>query len=64
MDISRSSISRANQALKKSFNNWRKRDLSQEDIIYLFLDGIYPGVRSNSWEKEAVLVAHGMNRGA
>ena len=39
--LSRSSISRANRALKESFNNWRKRALSREDIIYLFLDGIY-----------------------
>ena len=60
--FSRSSISRANRALKESFNNWRKRDLSLEDIIYLFLDGIYVGVRGNSRGKEAVLVAHGINR--
>jgi transposase-like protein len=60
--LSRSSISRANRVLKESLNNWRKQDLSSEDIIYLFLDGIYLGVRSNSREKEAVLVAHGINR--
>jgi transposase-like protein len=33
-----------------------------EEIIYLFLDGIYLGVRGNSYDKEAVLVAHGINR--
>ena len=60
--LSRSSISRANQALKESFNDWRKRDLSLEEIIYLFMDGIYLGVRGNSHEKEAILVAHGINR--
>jgi len=60
--LSRSSISRVNQALKEGFNNWRHRDLSLEEIIYLFLDGIYLGVRGNSREKEAVLVAHGINR--
>ena len=42
--------------------NWRHRDLSLDEIIYLFLDGIYLGVRGNSREKEAVLVAHGINR--
>ena len=43
--LPRSSISRANRALKKTFNNWRHRGLSLEEIIYLFLDGIYLGVR-------------------
>jgi len=60
--LSRSSVSRANKALKEGFNNWRQRDLSLEEIIYLFLDGIYLGVRGNSREKEAVLVAHGITR--
>ena len=60
--LSRSSISRANQALKASFDGWRKRDLSEEDILYLFFDGIYMGVRQGSAEKEALLVAHGINR--
>jgi transposase-like protein len=59
--LSRSSVSRANKALKEAFNNWRNRDLSGETIIYLFLDGIYLGVRGSSWEKEAVLIAHGIN---
>ena len=54
--LSRSSISRANKALKAAFNNWRRRDLSLEEIVYLFLDGIYLGVRGNSREREAVLV--------
>jgi len=59
--LSRSSISRANKALKETFNNWRCRDLSLEEIVYLFLDGIYLGVRGNNRQKEAVLVAHGIN---
>jgi len=60
--LSRSSISRANQALKVSFEGWRKRDLSGEEILYLFFDGIYLGVRQVRGEKEALLVAHGINR--
>jgi len=60
--LSRSSISRANKALKEAFNNWRRRNLSLEEIVYLFLDGIYLGVRGNSRQKEAVLAAHGINR--
>lgn len=57
---SRPSVSRANKALKEAFNNSRHRDLSLEEMIYLFLDGIYLGVRGNSRNKEAMLVAHGI----
>jgi transposase-like protein len=60
--LSRSTVSRANRALKQSFDVWRKRDLSSEDIVYLFLDGVYIGVRGGSQEKEAMLVAHGITR--
>lgn len=56
---SRFNILWANKALKESFNNWCRRDLSLEKIIYL-LDGIYLGVRVNRLNKEAVLVAHGI----
>jgi transposase-like protein len=60
--LSRSTISRANRALKEAFRSWRERDLSLEEIVYLFLDGIYLGVRQAGRGKEAVLVAHGINR--
>ena len=43
--LSRSSVSRVNKALEEAFNNWRHRDLSLEEIIFLFMDGIYLGVR-------------------
>jgi len=46
--LSRSSVSRANKTLKEAFNNWRRRDLSLEEIIYLFLDVVYVGVRGSS----------------
>jgi putative transposase len=58
--LSRSSISRLNQALKASFAAWRKRDLSEEKVLYLFLDGFYLGVRKGGREKDALLIAHGV----
>jgi transposase-like protein len=60
--LSKSSISRANRALKESFTVWRKRNLSEENILYLFLDGYYLGLRQNSREKEGILVAHGVRK--
>jgi transposase-like protein len=55
--LSRLSISRVNKALKASFAAWGKRDLSEEKILYLFLDGYYLGVRKAGREKDALLIA-------
>jgi transposase-like protein len=58
--LSRSAISRINARLKESFNEWRKRDLSEEKIVYLFLDGYYLGVGRYGRAKDALLIAHGV----
>jgi len=58
--LSRSTISRLNERLYEEFEAWRQRDLSQEGLVFLYLDGLYAGVRFGTAEKEAVLVAHGI----
>jgi putative transposase len=58
--LSRSTVSRANEQIKEAFDAWRRRDLSKEKVIYLFLDGHFEGVRLGTQEKEAILVAHGI----
>lgn len=58
--LSRSSVSRANETLKEAFSAWRKRDLSKEEVVYLFLDGVYLKMRVGNSPAEAVLVAHGI----
>jgi transposase-like protein len=60
--LSRSSISRANKDLYDQFGAWRRRKLGGEELLYLFLDGYYLGVRRQGREKEAILVAHGFKR--
>jgi len=60
--LSRSSVSRANKSLYEAFGQWRKRDLSGEDVLYLFLDGVYLKMRIGNSAAEAVLVAHGVTR--
>jgi len=60
--LSRSTVSRANEELKEAFNAWRRRDLSGEEVLYLFLDGHYEGVRLGVKGKEAILVAHGVTK--
>jgi len=58
--LSRSSVSRANETLKEAFSAWRKRDLSNEEALYLFLDGVYLKMHVGNSAAEAVLVAHGV----
>jgi len=58
--LSRTTVSRANEELKKGFDLWRHRDISGEGVVYLFLDGHYEAVRFGTSEKEAILVAHGV----
>jgi len=60
--LSRSTVSRANGQIEEAFRGWRRRDLSKEDVVCLFLDGHYEGVRLGVREKEAILVAHGTTR--
>jgi hypothetical protein len=43
--LSKEAISRLVGRLREDFETWRSRDLAEEDIRYLFLDGWFPKVR-------------------
>lgn len=58
--ISRSGVSKISSALSTEFDMWRKRELGNLKVIYLFLDAIYLPVRQGSNEKEGVLCAYGI----
>lgn len=60
--LSKSTISRLNKKLHEEFAAWRQRDLSEEGLVFLYLDAIYAGVRFDTSDKEAVLVAHGIRK--
>jgi len=60
--LSKSTVSRLNMRLHEEFEQWRRRDLSGEEMLMLFLDGLYAGVRFGISDKEAVLVAHGYRK--
>jgi transposase-like protein len=60
--LSRSSVSRCNAELKKGFEAWRRRDLSGEELLVLFADGFYVGMRRGTSGKDALLVAHGVRK--
>jgi putative transposase len=60
-NISPGEISNANKELIDAVEKWRTRDLSQESIKYLFLDGVNFNMRiDGSIEKVPVLVAIGV----
>jgi transposase-like protein len=56
--LSKSTISRIAQQLHGDFESWRKRDLSDLNVVYLFLDGQYHAARQGTDEKEGVLSAY------
>ena len=58
--ISRSGVSKITEHLTEEFDSWRKRDLSKQKIIYLFLDGSYLAMRQGTSQKEGVLCAYGI----
>lgn len=61
--ISPTEISAANVELSEAVEKWRLRDLSKEDIQYLFIDGVNFGMRiEKSIEVVPVLVAIGVTR--
>ena len=58
--LSKSTVSRVTQQLNQDFEVWRRRDLSELSVVYLFLDGQYHAARQGSEEKEGVLSAYAL----
>jgi transposase-like protein len=56
--LSKSTVSRITQKLNGDFEAWRQRDLSDLNVVYLFLDGQYHAARQGTDEKEGVLSAY------
>lgn len=44
--LSKSAVSRLVLRLEEGYRTWQGRDLAEEKIVYLYLDAIYPKVRS------------------
>ena len=56
----RSVISGVCQSLRPVFRRWQERDLADEPLVYLFLDGIYLKLRPEDRRAAAVLCAYGI----
>lgn len=60
--VSATEVSNANQELIEAVEKWRNRDLSQEQIKYIFVDGVNFDMRTgDTIEKVPVLVAIGVS---
>jgi putative transposase len=58
--LSKSTVSRITQQLTHEFETWRRRDLSELPVVYIFLDGQYHAARQGTDEKEGVLSAYAL----
>jgi len=59
--LSKDAVSRLVGRLREDFDTWRTRDLADEDICYVFMDGWYPKVRiGGRRERVPVLVTLGV----
>jgi transposase-like protein len=59
--LSKDAVSRLVGRLREDFDTWRTRDLAEEDIRYVFMDGWYPKVRiGRHRERVPVLVTLGV----
>lgn len=58
--VSKSTASRATQALQAEFDAWRTRNLSDLKVLYLFLDGQFHAARAESAAKEGILAAYAL----
>lgn len=60
-NISHQEVSKANKELTEAVERWRSRDLSNETVKYIYVDGVIFSMRvSRSIEKVPVLVAIGV----
>jgi len=58
--LSPSVVSRLKREWEAEYEDWRKKDLSKDRWVYLWVDGIYSGLRSER-QKLCVLVVIGVN---
>jgi putative transposase len=58
--VSRSTVSRITERLGQDLAAFQERDLSGENVLYLFLDGTYVKYRVEAERKEPVLTAYGI----
>ncbi|NIN96581.1 MAG: IS256 family transposase [Anaerolineae bacterium] len=59
--LSASTIARLKQVWREEYQTWRHQRLDEEEWIYIWVDGIYSGIRADQ-QRLCVLVVMGVNR--
>ena len=58
--LSKDGVSQLTELLYQEYERFSQRDLSQYDVVYLFIDGVYEKMRLELGVKEAILCAWGI----
>jgi len=58
--VSKTAVARIRAQTRQRYRAWRGRRLEERDLVYLFLDAIYPKLRPDDTPAEGVLVAWGV----
>jgi transposase-like protein len=58
--VSPATASRVGQTIQVDFEAWQQRSLSDHDVLYLFVDGMYVKLHADRDEKQPVLIAYGI----
>lgn len=58
--LSRSTVSRITKKLINEFKSWKRRDLSEVNVVYLFFDAIRIGMRIGGKNLDSVFIAFGI----
>lgn len=59
--LSASTVARLKQQWREEYHTWRQRRLDEEEWVYIWVDGIYSGLRADQ-QRLCVLVVIGVNR--
>jgi transposase-like protein len=58
--MGRTVVNEVCKSLRGNFEKWQNRDLSEQEVMYMFFDGIYLKLRPEDKRSVAVLCAYGM----
>jgi transposase-like protein len=56
--VSPATASRVAQSIRVDFEAWRSRSLSGQEVLYLFVDGMYLKLHPDQPEKQPILIAY------
>ncbi len=59
--LSASTVARLKQTWREEYEIWRQRRVDDEQWVYIWVDGIYSGLRAEKHQRLCALVVIGVN---